>query len=38
MVTEKQKQWLWFLGLWLFGFCTVGLIASIIRMIMNIGT
>ncbi len=37
MVTEKQKQWLWMIGLWLAGFCTLGVISMIIRAIMNIG-
>ncbi len=36
MVTEKQKQWLWFIGLWLAGFLTLGIISMAIKMIMNI--
>lgn len=35
--TSKKKQWLWFIGLWLAGFCTVGAISLVIRAIMNIG-
>lgn len=37
MATEKQKQWLWFAGLWAAGFCTLGIISLIIRAVMNIG-
>lgn len=33
----KWKQWAWFVGLWLVGFCTVGAISLVIRAIMNIG-
>ena len=33
----KQKQWLWFIGLWLAGFGTLGAISLVIRAIMNIG-
>lgn len=35
--TSKKKQWAWFVGLWLAGFCTVGTISLIIKAIMNIG-
>lgn len=35
--TSKKKQWMWFVALWLAGFCTVGVISLIIRAIMNIG-
>jgi hypothetical protein len=41
MVIEKpgprQKQWLWFIGLWLAGFATLGVVSLVIRAIMNIG-
>lgn len=35
--TSKKAQWLWFVGLWLAGFLTLGAISLIIRAIMNIG-
>lgn len=35
--TSKKKQWLWFVGLWLGGFLTLGAVSMGIRAIMNIG-
>ena len=35
--TSKRKQWLWFGGLWMAGFCTVGAVSLVIKAIMNIG-
>lgn len=37
MATDKKRQWLWFIGLWLTGFLTLGAISLVIRAIMNIG-
>lgn len=37
MVTKRQRQWLWFIGLWLAGFLTLGAISLVIRAVMNIG-
>jgi len=33
--TEKQKQWLWFIGLWLGGLSAVLLLAALIRWMMG---
>lgn len=35
-LSKKQKQWLWFIALWLGGFTTVYLIAYIIKLVMRI--
>ncbi len=35
-ITEKQKQWLWFVGLWLGGLSAVLLLAVFIRLLMGI--
>jgi hypothetical protein len=35
-ITEKQKQWLWFIGLWLGGLLAVLLMAALIRLLMGI--
>ena len=34
--TEKQKQWLWFVGLWCGGLSAVMLLAYLIRLMMGI--
>ena len=34
--TKKQKQWLWFIGLWCAGLLSVFAISYIIKIIMNI--
>lgn len=34
--TKKQKQWLWFIGLWLGGLSAVLLLAALIRWMMGI--
>lgn len=36
-LTEKKRQWLWFAGLWLAGFLTLGMLSLLIRAVMNIG-
>lgn len=36
-ISAKKNQWLWFVGLWLAGFCTLGAISLVIRAVMNIG-
>ncbi len=30
------KQWLWFWGLWLAGFCALGAVAFAIRLVMGL--
>ncbi len=35
--TNKKRQWAWFVGLWLAGFCTLGVISVLIKAVMNIG-
>lgn len=35
-LSKKQKQWIWFIALWLGGFTTVYLIAYIIKLVMKI--
>lgn len=35
-ITKKQKQWLWFIGLWLGGLSVVLLLAVVIRWMMGI--
>jgi len=35
-LSETQMQWAWFVALWCFGFCSVGIIAYGIRLIMGI--
>lgn len=34
--TEKQKQWLWFIGLWCGSLSAVFLLAYVIRLMMGI--
>ena len=34
--TKKQKQWLWFITLWLGGFSSVLLLSTIIKLAMRI--
>ena len=34
--TKRQKQWLWFIGLWLGGLGSVMLLSSIIKFVMQI--
>jgi hypothetical protein len=34
-VTEKQKQWLWFIGLWFTGLGTTALLAYAVRWVMK---
>lgn len=36
-ISQKQKQWLWFIALWCGGFATLLIISSVIKLIMNIG-
>lgn len=33
-LTKKQKQWIWFVGLWCAGLGTVYLMSGIIRLLM----
>ena len=35
-LSKKQQEWVWFIGLWLLGFSSVGLLAYAIRLIMGI--
>lgn len=35
-LTEKQKQWAWFIILWIVGFSAVGILAYAIRTLMGI--
>ena len=35
-LSVKKKQWLWFVGLWLGGFLTLGIIAYAIKWMMGI--
>lgn len=30
-LTKKQKEWLWFVGLWCAGFATISVVASLLR-------
>jgi hypothetical protein len=32
VITEGQRRWLWFVGLWAAGVATVGTVAFIIRL------
>lgn len=32
----KQKQWLWFVGLWLGGFMSVFILAKLIKLAMGV--
>jgi hypothetical protein len=34
--TEKQKQWLWFIGLWCCSLGAVLLLGYVIRLMMNV--
>lgn len=33
---EKQRQWVWFVGLWCFGFFTILTIAKLIKWFMGV--
>lgn len=35
-LSEKQKQWLWFIGLWCGGLASVFILAKIIKLAMGI--
>lgn len=35
-LSEKQCQWVWFIGLWAFGLLSVGTLAYAIRLVMGI--
>jgi hypothetical protein len=32
-ISKKQRQWLWFVALWLFGLCSISLISYLIKVI-----
>ena len=36
-LTEEQKQWAWFAGLWLGGFMSLFLVATLIKTILPAG-
>lgn len=35
-ITENQKQWLWFIGLWCAGFVSVAILAYAVRWLIRL--
>lgn len=38
MLTKKQREWLWFFGLWFAGLASVAALAYAIRFLVHFGT